>query len=168
VLTIDTTIGESREIGLYPRTVADFYREFHASLDDLAIHIPILARPVEVPVSIPFEQDTTHSSYDDEAVTRFWWSLVSAYRVLSTFRARFIGKASPVQFFWGGFDLAVTRFSGRPAPPFPRAAPNCGPQVMREAYSHEVSSCGYWPGGGPEGIYYSYAYPEPAGFRDAP
>jgi hypothetical protein len=166
VLLIDTTIGEVREIGLYPRSVADFYKEFHACLDDLAIDVPIFAKPVEVPVSIPFEEDTTHASYDAEAVTRFWWSLVSAHRVLSRFRARFVGKASPIHFFWGGFDLAVTRFSGRRAPKHPGGAPNCAPWVMEEAYSHEVSSCGYWPQGASEGIFYSYAYPEPPGFSE--
>jgi hypothetical protein len=167
-LEVTTTDGLERSIALVPMSVADFYAEVMARLDELGLHTPIWSMPVEIEGAIPFEADRDHASYDPAAMNRFWQTLVQSDRVFHDFRSRFLGKASPVHFFWGAFDLAVTRFSGRPAPPFPRAAPNCGPHVMHEAYSHEVSSCGYWPGGGAEGIYYSYAYPEPAGFRDAP
>ncbi|TFV72619.1 hypothetical protein E4P40_20435, partial [Blastococcus sp. CT_GayMR20] len=113
-----------------------------------------------------FPDDREHAAYDPEAVHRFWQALVQMTRVFTVFRDRFVGKASPVHLFWGALDLATTRFSGRTAPDHPGGAPNCGPHVMLEAYSHEVSSCGYWPGGpGEEGVFYSYAYPEPAGFR---
>jgi hypothetical protein len=167
-LEITTTDGDDRSIALVPMSVADFYAEVMARLDELGLHTPIWPMPVEIEGAIPFHSDRDHASYDPDAMNRFWRTLVQSDRVFHNFRSRFLGKVSPVHFFWGAFDLAVTRFSGRPAPPFPRGAPNCGPHVMREAYSHEVSSCGYWPNGGPEGIYYSYAYPEPAGFRDAP
>ena len=119
-------------------------------------------------MAIPFPNDDTHATYDPEYTHRFWLSLVQATRVFTQFRSGFIGKVSPVHFFWGSFDLAVTRFSGRAAPLYPGAVPNCAPWVMQEAYSHEVSSCGYWPGGADEGVFYSYAYPEPDGFRDRP
>jgi hypothetical protein len=115
----------------------------------------------------PFDQDTTHTTYDGEQARQFWLALVQMSRVFEVFRSRFIGKVSPVHLFWGGLDLAVTRFSGRPAPPHPGGAPNCGPHVMHEAYSHEVSSAGYWPGPDGEGIFYSYAYPIPDRFADA-
>jgi hypothetical protein len=168
VLSIRTTTGQRRELRLEPRSVADFYREFRARLAELDIEVPILARPVEIPVAIPFESDEEHASYDPAAVERFLALLVSADRVLSEFRSRFTGKVSPVHFFWGGFDLAVTRFSGRRAPKHPGGSPNCADWVMEEAYSHEVSSCGYWPAGaGGEGVFYSYSYPEPPGFRAA-
>ena len=111
--------------------------------------------------------DEVHTTYEPEKAERFWLVLVQTVRVFNQFRSRFLGKASPVHLFWGALDLATTRFSGRPAPPYPGEVPNCGPQVMLEAYSHEVSSCGYWPGGDGEGIFYSYAYPEPAGYRNA-
>jgi hypothetical protein len=163
-LNIRTTRGTARRMQLEPRSVADFYAEFHTHLDALGIEVPTNARPVEVTDAIPFAHDTEHASYDAEAVHDFWLSLVSAHRVLSQFRGAFRGKASPVHFFWGAFDLAVTRFSGRPATPHPGGIPNCPDWVMTEAYSHELSSCGYWPGGADEGIFYSYAYPEPPGF----
>jgi Family of unknown function (DUF5996) len=137
-------------------------------LDDLGIDVVINPMPVELPDVIAFPEDTTHASYDADAVRAFWASLVSAHRVLSAFRAEFRGKASPVHFFWGGFDLATTRFSGRPAPAHPGGVPNCPDWVTAEAYCDEVSSCGYWPSGADEGIFYSYAYPEPDGFRTAP
>jgi hypothetical protein len=125
--------------------------------------------PVEIPGAIAFPDDRVHASYDPVAVHRFWRALVDMARVFTVFRGRFLGKASPVHLFWGALDLATTRFSGRTAPPHPGGVPNCGPHVMLEAYSHEVSSCGYWPGPpGDEGVFYSYAYPEPPGFRDAP
>jgi hypothetical protein len=166
-LRISTNDGEERSLKLEPRTVADLYNELMAHLDELGLTTRIWTMPVEVPgVDTPFEEDVDHGSYDAEAMNRFWRSLVQADRVFHQFRSRFVGKVSPVHFFWGGFDLAVTRFSGRTAPPHPGGAPHCGPQVMHEAYSHEVSSAGYWPGGGAEGAFYSYAYPEPPGYRD--
>lgn len=125
--------------------------------------------PVEIPGAIAFGDDRVHGSYDADAVRRFWLALVEIEPVLKVFRARFVGKSSPVHLFWGALDMAMTRFSGRTAPPHPGGVPNCGPHVMLEAYSHEVSSCGYWPGPpGEEGIFYAYAYayPEPPGYRD--
>ena len=115
-----------------------------------------------------FARDQVHTTYDPDQAHRFWLLLVEATRVFDEFRSRFVGKSSPVHLFWGALDLATTRFSGRPAPPHPGGAPNCGPYVMYEAYSQEVSSCGYWPGGDGEGVFYSYTYPEPPGYRDAP
>ncbi len=135
-------------------------------LAKLGVGTEIWPVPVEIEGAIPFTEDYVHAAYDRGQVERFWLALVQIERVLRRFRGRFIGKASPVHLFWGALDLAVTRFSGRPAPPHPGGAPNCGPPVMLEAYSHEVSSAGYWPGGGGEGLFYSYAYPEPAGYRD--
>ena len=167
-LAITTTRGAVRRMPLAPRTVADFYAEYRSHLDDLGIDVAIHTTPNELPDVIPFEADNVHADYDAEAMHRFWLSLVSANRVMSQFRAGFRGKASPVHFFWGAFDLAVTRFSGRPAPRHPGGIPNCPDRVMAEAYSGEVSSCGYWPGGTGEGIFYSYAYPGPKGFRDQP
>jgi Family of unknown function (DUF5996) len=164
-LVVRRTDGASRRLALEPRSVADFHAELRTHLAGLDLDIPIGPTPVEVPEAIPFDQDTEHASYDAEAVHRFWTSLVSAHRVLSAFRADFRGKGSPVHFFWGAFDLAVTRFSGRPAPRHPGGIPNCPDRVMVEAYSEEVSSCGYWPGGAEEGVFYAYAYPEPAGYR---
>lgn len=137
-------------------------------LTDLGVGTEIWPVPVEIPGAIPFPDDDVHSSYDADAVNRFWRALVEMERVMKVFHSRFLGKASPVHFFWGALDLAYTRFSGRTAPPHPGGAPNCGPHVMWEAYSHEVSSCGYWPGlPGEEGIFYAYAYPEPPGYREA-
>jgi hypothetical protein len=123
---------------------------------------------VEIEGAVPFADDPDHRAYDPSHAHRFWQALVQHDRVFQEFRGRFIGKASPVHFFWGGFDLAATRFSGRTAPRYTRPVPNCGPQVMEQAYSHEVSSAGYWPDGGGEGVVYSYAYPEPEGFREWP
>jgi hypothetical protein len=165
-LTIQTTDGAVRTMSLHPRDVADFYRELMSHLDHAGIDVRINPVPVELADAIPFPDDHVHASYDEEAIHRFWQSLVSAQRVLSRFRADYRGKASPVHFFWGAFDLAVTRFSGRIGPPHPGGVPNCPDWVMAEAYSDEVSSCGYWPGGATEGLFYSYAYPEPAGFPD--
>jgi hypothetical protein len=121
-----------------------------------------------VPVAIPFEDDQVHASYDASMMHRYWRSLVSVHHVLVEFRSWFVGKVSPVHFFWGGFDLAVTRFSGRPAPRHPGGVPNAPAWVMERAYNQEVISCGYWPGATGEGAFYSYAYPEPDGFRDRP
>jgi hypothetical protein len=124
--------------------------------------------PVEIPDAIPFDEDRVHASYDRGQVGRFWRALIEMVRVFEQFRSEFVGKVSPVHLFWGALDLAVTRFSGRRAPPHPGGAPNCGPHVMLEAYSHEVSSAGYWPGPDGEGVFYSYAYPEPDGYRGQP
>ena len=165
-LLIRTTRGETRSARLRPQPVADFYALTMLSLRELGISVSMLPRPVEVPEAIPFAQDNVHTSYDADAVRRFWQQLVAADRVMKRFRAGFIGKASPVHFFWGGFDLAVTRFSGRRAPKHPGGAPNCANWVMELAYSHEVSSCGFWPGGSAEGSFYAYAYPEPEGFAE--
>ena len=165
-LLIRTTAGGRRRMTLAPRSVADFTREFLAALAELGLDVPLHLVPVEVLDAVPFLEDTGHASYDADAVHRFWLSLVSAHRVLSRFRGGFDGKASPVHFFWGAFDLAVTRFSGRSAPPHPGGVPNCPDRVMTEAYRDEVSSCGYWPGGAAEGVFYAYAYPEPPGYRE--
>ncbi|WP_138758260.1 DUF5996 family protein [Modestobacter altitudinis] len=167
-LQLLSTLGARRRMSLGPRSVADFTAEFRSHLRALDVDVPIHPVPVEVSEAIPFDQDTEHASYDADAVHRFWTSLVSAHRVLSRFRGEFRGKASPVHFFWGAFDLAVTRFSGRPAPRHPGGVPHCPDSVMVEAYSDEVSSCGYWPGGAAEGVFYAYAYPEPAGYRTSP
>ncbi len=168
-LVVTTSDGQRGSVVLEPKTVADFYAEVMRTLDDLGLTTSIWPMPVEIEGDVvPFDMDTVHASYDAAAVHRFSQVLGQIDRVLHEFRARFVGKASPVHFFWGGFDLAVTRFSGSRAPLFPRGAPHCGPHVMQEAYSHEVSSCGYWPDGGTEGLFYSYAYPEPDGFKDAP
>lgn len=167
-LDITTTVGESRSMVLEPRSVRDFHAELMARLGELHLSTEIWPVPVEIPDAIPFADDDVHDAYDAVAVTAFWRTLVESERVLDQFRSRFIGKSSPVHLFWGALDLATTRFSGRDAPPHPGGVPNCGPHVMHEAYSHEVSSAGYWPGGNEEGIFYSYAYPEPPGFRDQP
>jgi len=167
-LTITTTGGAVCRIALGPRSVADFYAEYRSYLDSLGIDAPIVAMPNEIPGAIAFDADEVHDQYDAGAMHLFWLSLVDANRVMNRFRAGFRGKASPVHFFWGAFDLAVTRFSGRPAPRHPGGIPNCPDWVMAEAYSDEVSSCGYWPGGGGEGLFYSYAYPAPAGFDAHP
>jgi hypothetical protein len=167
-LVIVTVTGERRELMLEPRSVADLYAELFARLAEVGVEPAIMGRPVEVAIAIPFAEDEAHASYDPEYVHRFWRSLVSADRVFSRFRSRFVGKVSPVHFFWGSFDLAVTRFSGRAAPRHPGGAPNCPLWVMERAYSHEVSSCGYFPAGGEEGAFYSYAYPQPAGFHEQP
>jgi hypothetical protein len=166
-LTLRTSTGQQRRMNLEPRSVADFYAEYRTHLSELDIDVPINVMPVEIADVTPFDQDTQHAAYDPAAVHDFWISLVSAARVFGNFRSEFRGKASPVHFFWGAFDLAVTRFSGRAAPPHPGGIPHCPDWVMREAYEAEVSSCGYWPGGADEGVFYSYAYPEPASFRAA-
>ncbi len=168
-LMIQASDGQAEGFALRPLSVADFHREVMARLKALGIEVRIWTTPVELPNPIPFAQDRQHGAYDPDYANRFWRVLVQADRVLTAFRARFIGKASPVHFFWGSFDLAVTRFSGRRAPLHP-GAPNVADRVTREAYSHEVSSCGFWPGGAgmEQPIFYSYAYAEPAGFKDAP
>jgi hypothetical protein len=165
-LALRTTDGDERSVALAPRSVASFHADVMAALDDLGVHVHMLARPVEMPVSIPFAEDVEERPYDADAMHRFWLALVQMDRVLTEFRSRYVGKVSPVHFFWGGFDMAVTRFSGRPAPLHPGGVPNCADWVMHEAYSHEVSSAGYWPGASDEGSFYAYAYPEPPGFAD--
>jgi hypothetical protein len=154
---------------LEPRPVAEFYEQVMSLLDELGVGTPIWPVPVEIQGAIPFPDDSVHASYEPDSVKRFWLALIEMQRVFKNFRSRFVGKASPIHLFWGALDLAYTRFSGRTAPPHPGGAPNCGPHVMHEAYSHEVSSSGYWPGPpGEEGVFYAYAYPEPPGYRDAP
>jgi uncharacterized protein DUF5996 len=167
-LVISTTDGGMRSFPLAPMSVADFFdRTFHA-LDELAIDVKIFPRPVEVQRAIRFPDDHEHASYAGDAVQLYFRALVQAQRVFSEFRARFIGKVSPVHFFWGAFDLAVSRFSGRPAPKHPGGIPNCADWVMQEAYSHEVSSAGFWPGTGlGDAAFYAYAYPAPSGFAQA-
>jgi hypothetical protein len=169
-LVIAAGEGATACLALKPRSVADFHRDLMARLTALELPVKIWTMPVEIEDAIPFEQDTTHASYDPNAANRFWRILVQCERVLTKFRARFLGKVSPVHFFWGSFDLAVTRFSGRGAPPSTATAPHLANWVMREAYSHEVSSVGFWPGDAtvPMPAFYAYAYPEPQGFADAP
>jgi hypothetical protein len=166
-LVVEASDGMRGSMPLEPMSVAAFYRTFMALLDALDLHTEIWPVPVELPEWVRFDEDETHRSYDARAVHAFWRALVEIDRVFTKFRSRFVGKASPVHLFWGALDLATTRFSGRVAPKHPGGAPNCGPFVMEEAYSHEVSSAGFWPGGDGEGVVYSYAYPEPDGFRGA-
>ena len=168
-LVISSSDGGEHSVPLRSQTVADFHDELLRELRQLGIVVSIHDRPNEIEPAIPFARDHTHSAYDPEKASRFWRTLVQSERVMQQFRARFLGKCSPVHFFWGSFDLAVTRFSGRPAPMHPGGVPNLPDWIAREAYSHEVSSAGYWPGGGPHKfpLYYSYAYPEPAGFASA-
>jgi hypothetical protein len=163
------TDGPVSEWALRPMPVSEFYAQVMATLETLGTPVAIThAAPNELPEVMPFAEDTAPRVYDPIYVRRFWRVLLQADRVLKTFRTGFIGKASPVHFFWGSFDLAVTRFSGRPAPPHPGGIPNLPDAVAREAYSHEVSSAGFWPGGpgAEEAVFYSYTYPEPSGFRD--
>jgi hypothetical protein len=169
-LGIATSLGERRSFDLKPMSVAAFYRKIMRALGDLDIQTRIWPMPVEIPDPIqPFHENETHKAYDPEAVERLWQAMVQVQRVFTKFRAGFIGKVSPVHLFWGAFDLAVTRFSGRTAPKHPGGAPNCADWVMQEAYSHEVSSAGFWPGAGlGEAAFYAYAYPEPDGFRNYP
>jgi len=167
-LRIDTSDGERRLIELKPRSVADFYRSVMKSLDELHLSVTIHKLPNEIENPVPFDEDEEHRAYDREYANRFWRVLVQSDRVFKEFRSRFCGKCSPVHFFWGSFDLAVTRFSGRPAPPHPGGVPHLPDAITREAYSQEVSSLGFWPGNTAAAmpIYYSYAYPEPAGFAE--
>ena len=169
-LLVATSDGRLDRVALEPKSVATFHGEVMAALDRLGVEARIDERPNEIPDGIPFSQDHVHASYDREAIDGFRRALVSADRVLREFRTSFLGKCSPVHFFWGSFDLAVTRFSGRDAPPHPGGVPALPDTVAREAYSHEVSSAGWWPGGGMTDYpaFYSYAYPEPEGYRTAP
>jgi hypothetical protein len=164
-LTVLTSDGKGRGIALGPRSVADFYREYMAVLDDLGLPVRFRPVPDEVEQPIPFADDRQHASYDPQQANRCWRVLLQADRILKRFRGRFLGKSSPVHFFWGSFDLAHTRFSGRRAPARPEAG-----RMMREATSHEEISAGFWPGSGavPEPAFYAYAAPEPPGFSAAP
>lgn len=168
-LVCRTSKGEVQHVALRPMTVAAFYDEVMAAMAALGVQVHINRKPNEVADPIPFDQDSLHASYDGAAAHRFWQALVQVDRVFGQFQSGFLGKVSPVHFFWGSFDLAVTRFSGRTAPLHPGGVPGLPDDVTREAYSHEVSSAGFWPGsdGFPQPAFYSYAYPEPPGFRAA-
>jgi hypothetical protein len=168
-LAIVSSDGRAGGFALEPMSVAAFYHRLMTSLEQLDLPVRIVARPNELPDATPFDKDEAHSSYDRDAVSRFWRAMLQSARVMEKFRSRFIGKCSPVHLFWGAMDLAVTRFSGRPAPEHPGGIPNLPDRITREAYSHEVSSCGFWPGTAPLDYpaYYAYAYAEPAGFPDA-
>jgi len=170
-LTIDTDDGGRWALDLAPRPVAAFHREYMAGLRSLGLDVRIWPHPVEVLEAIPFDRDEKHMAYDAEAANRFWRALAQADRVLNRFRGRFNGKCSPVHFFWGGFDLACTRFSGREAPEHPGGFPNLSDRVTRDAYSHECISAGWWPGNADgrvaEPAFYAYAYPEPPGCPEA-
>jgi len=165
-LWVRTADGHARQVMLRPASVAAFFADLMIALDELGISVRIDEMPNEIPDAMPFSQDRVHASYDPDYANRFWRVLLRAHDVFSRFRTAFLGKASPVHFFWGSFDLAVTRFSGRRAPPHPGGIPHLPDAVVREAYSHEVSSAGFWPGGGPidHAAFYSYAYPAPEGF----
>jgi hypothetical protein len=168
-LRIHTGDGTERRIPLAPQPVAEFFRQVMRALDELRLPVKLHTTPNEIADAVPFERDTRPRIYHRDYATRFWRALLQIDRVFKEFRSHFIGKCSPVHFFWGSFDLAVTRFSGRQAPPHPGGVPNFPDWVAREAYSHEVSSAGFWPGGGAieYPAFYSYAYPAPAGFSEA-
>jgi hypothetical protein len=169
VLRVTTSLGEERQFDLAPMAVAEFYERTMRILAELGVAVTIYAKPVEMVEAIPFAQDFKHGSYDPDAVHRYWSALIRVDAVFTEFRARFIGKCSPVHLFWGALDLAVTRFSGRPAPRHPGGVPHCADWVMQEAYSHEVSSAGFWAGAGlGEAAFYSYAYPSPEGIAEWP
>jgi hypothetical protein len=167
-LIVRTSDGATRATALRSRPVADFYAEYREILRALDLDVKIWPVPVEVPRAIPFAEDREHTAYDPLYANRFWRILAESDRVLKRYRGEFLGKSSPVHFFWGSFDLAVTRFSGRPAPTFSGSVPNCPLYVMIEAYSHECASCGFWPGNDalPEPAYYAYAYPQPDGYGE--
>jgi hypothetical protein len=167
-LRLTTSDGGTGEFALEPQPVSAFYARLMNEMAKLGLSVTICRKPNEIADPIPFDRDETHRAYDREYVNRFWRILVQSDRIFKAFRSRFVGKCSPVHFFWGAPDLAVTRFSRRTAPTHPGGVPNLPDWVAREAYSHEVSSCGFWPGGGPvpDAAYYSYAYPEPSGFAE--
>jgi hypothetical protein len=170
VLWVRTSDGYFRQIMLAPKSVAEFFAELFAALDELGIEIRVRKMPCEIVDCIPFDQDDTHASYDRDYANRFWRILLATHDVLTRFRSGYLGKVSPIHFFWGSFDLAVTRFSGRRAPRHPGGVPHLPDAVVCEAYSHEVSSAGFWPGGGgpiSDAAFYSYAYPAPEGFASA-
>jgi len=167
-LVVEVSDGARRALELRPESVADFYARVLPTLAELGVPVKVHGRPNEIEDATPFAEDRAHASYDPEYARRVGVVLSSAARVFTTFRAKFLGKASPVHFFWGGFDLAASRFSGRPAPPHPGGFPNLPDWITREAYSHEVASAGFWPGGGPHPfpLFYAYVYPEPPGYPD--
>ena len=168
-LVVRTSDGATRSLALAPRSVADFYAEYRGLLRALDVDVRIRPIPMEMETVVPFQEDRTHASYDPDSAQRCWRALAQADRVLRAFRGRFLGKCSPVHFWWGGFDLSCTRFSGRVAPPHPGGIPNLPDRVTREAYSHECISAGWWPGGGAlsEAAFYAYSYPEPRGFAES-
>jgi hypothetical protein len=168
-LAVRTSDGAARSLPLAAQPVAAFYRKLMAAMDKLGVAVRIVRNPNEVPHAIAFDRDEAERAYDPHYAHRFWRALLQADRIFKIFRARFRGKCSPVHFFWGAADLAMSRFSGRTAPEHPGGIPNMPDRVMREAYSHECSSCGFWAGGEryPQPMFYSYAYPEPRGFKDA-
>lgn len=163
-LILTSSTGKNESVGLYPRTVASFYKEVFKKLDQMGIRVSIHGSPNEVDPAIAFKHDELPRAYDQEKVTNFWQALLQIHNIFTRFRAGFSGKSSPVHFFWGGFDLAITRFSGKSAPPHLGSMPNMPLNIMQEAYSHEVSSCGFWPGNEvfPYAAFYAYSYPEPA------
>ena len=170
VLWVRLSEGQFRQVMLKPMSVAEFYEDVMIALRELGIEAPITTMPCEIADCIPFDEDTVHAAYDADYAHRFWRVLLAAQEVFAHFRTGFLGKASPVHFFWGSFDLAVTRFSGRPAPRHPGGVPHLPNDVAQEAYSHEVSSAGFWPGGGGPidyAAFYSYAYPAPEDFATA-
>ncbi|MFY0255960.1 DUF5996 family protein [Chitinophaga sp. 30R24] len=169
-LIIITSTGSQATLDLRPGTVADFYKELFECLATLEVDVAIYSVPSEMEAAIPFEEDTVHQSYDAQKMERFWQALVKVYNVFTRFRAGFTGKCSPVHFFWGAFDLAVTRFSGRDAPAHQGEAPNMPAKVMQEAYSKEECSCGFWPGSEhyPHAAFYAYCYPAPPDFAVQP
>jgi hypothetical protein len=169
-LLIICSTGGHAQIKLYPRTVADFYKVLFEKLNLMGIKAVIYPRPNEIEPAIPFEQDETHFEYDSTQINLYWQALIKIDAIFTKFRARFSGKGSPVHFFWGGFDLAVTRFSGRRAPKHPGGAPNMSLAIMQEAYSHEVSSCGFWAGSPdfPYPVFYAYCYPTPEAYSQQP
>ena len=168
-LELSTTIGRSRWIPLAPKSVAEFYGEVMEAMASVGMPVQINVMPNEIPDAIPFPDDTEHTAYQPDNARTLWRALLDTHRVLTRFRAGYLGKASPVHFFWGSFDLAVSRFSGRLAPPHPGGLPNFPNDVAREAYSHELTSCGFWPGNRshPQAIFYAYAYPTPEGYSAA-
>lgn len=166
-LDVRSSDGGERQVPLRSGSVASFFDETMSALSDVGVALHVYDRPVEMETAVPFGEDDGYRAYEPEAAERFWRALLQAHRVMARFRGGFIGKASPVHFFWGAADLATTRFSGRPAPLHPGGVPNCPDWVQQLAYSHELSSCGFWPGGSTEGSFYSYAYPQPVGFPEA-
>jgi hypothetical protein len=166
---IQTSDGRTAGLPLQPQSVAAFYRRLVHEMESLGLRVKIHKKPNEVSDAVPFDEDEAHAAYDPEYANRFWRILLQSDRVFREFRGRFLGKCSPVHFFWGAPDLAVTRFSGRTAPEHPGGVPNLPNEIAKEAYSHEVSSCGFWAGGGPVAfpVFYSYAYPEPPGYKEA-
>jgi hypothetical protein len=165
-LDLWTSEGETSHVDLAPQSVADFYAATLTALSEVGVSVSIYPHPVEIPYSVAFPDDTVPRPYDPAAARGFWQALIQASRVMTAFRSRYVGKVSPVHFFWGAIDLAVSRFSGRTAPVHPGGVPNCPDRVQVLAYSHELSSCGFWPGGSEEGSFYAYAYPAPVGFAE--